>query len=196
MSGALDKLFEIIRECFFFFVPFVVIRHFERGVQLRFGVKHAVLEPGFHWVRAFNIDEVLKDNVAPRTYRIVSNLTTLDGRSVVVGIVITARIRDIVKALLEVEHMDDALKDAAHGVLFRYVAGHTWDDLRAVQKPVDDAADEDGTKDTGPDELYRGCRKLAFRWGVEVIRVQLSDLAQSRSIRLHSDEQLHIHAVG
>lgn len=183
MTNLVDKFFEVLKECFFFFVPFVVLRHYERGVKLRKGINKGKLDPGFHWVIPFNLDEVLKDNVAPRTIRIVSNLTTLDGRSVVVGIVVTAKIRDIEKALLEVENMDDALRDSCHGSLFRYVTAHTWDDLRAAQTPTDDEDEE-----KGPEELYKSCRKMAFRWGVEVMRVQLSDLSVSRSIRLHSDE--------
>ncbi len=183
MTNVVDKLFEVVANCFFFFIPFAVIRHYERGVQLRFGVKHKVLEPGFHWVRAFNIDEVMKDNVAPRTHRIVSNLTTLDGRAIVVGLVVTSRIRDIEKAMLEVEDMDTAMDDSCRGSLFRYVSERTWDDLRVAQVPIPD----DDEANTGPEALYKACRKMAFRWGVEVMRVQLSDLSISRSLRLHMD---------
>lgn len=186
MTNVVDKLFEVIANCFFFFVPFVVIRHYERGVLLRFGKKLRVIEPGFHWCRPFNIDEALKDNVAPRTFRLVANLTTIDGRAVTVAIVVTCRIRDIEKALLEVENMDNALRDSCHGVLFRYVTSHSWDYLREVQG----TGNENDEDDTGPEELYKGCRRRAFRWGVEVMRVQLSDLAVSRSIRLIADEPL------
>jgi regulator of protease activity HflC (stomatin/prohibitin superfamily) len=121
MTNALDKFFEILKECFFFFVPLAVIRTYERGVRLRShpwrdGVGIKVLGPGFHWVVPFNIDEVMKDNVAPRTHRIVSNLTTLDGRSITIGLIVTSRIRDIEKALLEVEDMDTAMDDSCRSV--------------------------------------------------------------------------------
>jgi regulator of protease activity HflC (stomatin/prohibitin superfamily) len=181
MTNLVDKFFEVLKECFFFFVPFVVLRHYERGVKLRKGINRGKLEPGFHWVIPFNIDHVLHDNVAPRTHRIVSNLTTLDGRSVVVGLVVTSRIRDIEKALLEVEDMDTAMDDSCRGSLFRYVSARTWDDLRVAQVPTPD------DDDVGPEELYKACRRMAFRWGVEVMRVQLSDLSVSRSLRLHMD---------
>lgn len=187
MTSVVDKFFEVVKECFFFFVPFVVLRTYERGVRLRShpwrdGVGLKVLGPGFHWTVPFYIDHVLHDNVAPRTHRITANLTTLDGRSVVVGLVVTSRIRDIEKALLEVEDMDTAMDDSCRGSLFRYVSARAWDELRAAQVPSPD--DED---DVGPVELYKACRKMAFRWGVEVMRVQLADLSVSRSLRLHMD---------
>jgi regulator of protease activity HflC (stomatin/prohibitin superfamily) len=194
VSSGIDKLIDIIRECFFFFVPMVVLRPYERGVRQRShpwreGVGLKVLGPGFHWVVPFNVDDVLRDTVTPRTYRIVANLTTLDGRAIKVAIVITARIRDIEKALLEVEDVDTALKDSAHGVLFRYVAARSWDDLRKAQRE-DEAEGEDGN--TGPDELYKPIRKLAFRWGVEVMRVQLSDLATSRTLCVNMENSQHL----
>lgn len=188
MTNVVDKFFEVLKECFFFFVPFIVMRTYERGVRLRshpwrddVGLK--VLGPGFHWTVPFYIDHVLHDNVTPRTHRITSNLTTLDGRSVGVGFVVTSRIRDIEKALLEVEDMDAAMDDSCRGSLFRYVTTRTWDELRAAQVPIPDDDDEA----TGPDELYKACRKMAFRWGVEVMRVQLTDLAVTRSFHVHGD---------
>lgn len=177
-----DKLIDILRECFSFFVPFVVIRSYERGVRLRFGIARDVCEPGFHWCIPFNVDEVLHDNVAPRTYNLApQSLTTADGRSVVVGAVITAEICDIRRALLEVENVDHAIADSCYGAVGAFVASKTWDDLRTCFRHLD---------------LLINCRETAFIYGVEITCVQLSDLALARSIRLHTHEQLRIEAIG
>ncbi len=174
MPGMFDKLFEVVADCFFFFVPFVVIRHFERGVQLRLGTLYRTLEPGFHWVRPFNIDEVLKDNVKPRVYVLRSqSLTTLDDRSVIVGARITATIVDIRRALLEVEDMDHALADSCPGIVGAYVAARSWDSLRDADHGL---------------HLLDEIRAAAEQYGVLVHRVQLADLQTSQSY--------HVHGVG
>lgn len=188
MPGVFDKLFEVIADCFFFFVPFVVIRHFEAGVQLRFGVDFrlnephdprrpgGILAPGFHWVRPFNIDEVLKDNVKPRVYPLeAQSLTTADDRPVLIGARITAEITNVRRALLEVEDMDHALADSCPGIVAAYVASRTWDELRNADHGL---------------HLLDEIRSAAEQYGVRVIRVQLADLQRSRSIHIHGANPL------
>jgi regulator of protease activity HflC (stomatin/prohibitin superfamily) len=181
VPGVFDKLFEVVADCFFFFVPFVVVRHFEGAVQLRLGVLHRTLKPGFHWVRPFNIDEVLKDNVKPRVYVLrAQSLTTKDGQSVIVGARITASITDIAKSLLEVEDMDHALADSCPGIVGEYVASRTWDELRNADHGL---------------HLLDEIRAAAEQYGVLVTRVQLADLQLSQSYHVHGAESL-LHAKG
>ncbi len=178
MTGGLEKLIDIVVECFFWFVPFVVIRHFERAVQLRYGVDFranepggGILSPGFHWVRAFGVDEVLKDNVKPRVYKLeAQSLTTADGVAVIAGARITAEIFDVRRALLEVEDMDHALADSCPGIVAAYVASRTWDELRNADHGL---------------HLLDEIRSAAEQYGVRVVRVQLADLQRSRSIHIH-----------
>lgn len=184
MTGGIEKLIDIVVECFFWFVPFAVIRHFERGVQLRYGVDFRVnepgggiLSPGFHWVRAFGIDEVLKDNVKPRVYPLAAqSLTTADDRPVLIGARITAEIKDVRRALLEVEDMDHALADSCPGIVAAYVASRTWDELRQADHGL---------------HLLDEIRSAAEQYGVRVIRVQLADLQRSRSLHIHGSTPLH-----
>jgi regulator of protease activity HflC (stomatin/prohibitin superfamily) len=178
VPGIFDKLFEVIAECFFFFVPFVVIRHFERAVQLRYGVDFranepggGILTPGFHWVRPFNIDEILKDNVKPRVYKLeAQSLTTADGVAVLVGARITAEIFNVRRALLEVEDMDHALADSCPGIVAAYVASRTWAELQCADHGL---------------HLLDEIRCAAEQYGVRVVRVQLADLQRSRSLHIH-----------
>ncbi len=176
MTGGIEKLIDIIVDCFFFFVPLVVIRHFEHGVRQRAhpwrdGVGIKVLTPGFHWVVPFNVDEVLRDNVKPRVYALESqSLTTADDRPVLIGARITAEIFDIQRALLEVEDMDHALADSCPGIVAAYVASRTWDDLRNADHGL---------------HLLDEIRSAAEQYGVRVLRVQLADLQRSRSLHIH-----------
>lgn len=167
-----DRFIEFIIDCIQVFQFWVVINEFERGVRLRFGKFNKVLEPGFHWCVPFYIDHTIVDNVVTRTTELPpQTLTTKDNRTISVTAVITSNIRNIKKALLEVEGVDHALVDSCAATLGSYVSSLTWDELRAV--------------DTS-DVLTEMCRKNAWRYGIEIERVQLTDLAYSRVIRLHT----------
>lgn len=165
-----DKLFERLADLAEWFVPFSVVDEYEEGVVLRFGRFTRVLGPGFHWIWPFGVDRVITDNVVWRTNDLqVQSLVTKDGRTITVCAVITSRIRNIQKALLDVEGVDDALIDACAGAVGAYVSSRTWEEL---------------TDTRVPDELATACQKGATRYGIEIGRVQLKDLTPSRAIRL------------
>lgn len=169
-----DRLLDLLLGAIDWFVPFKVLDPFQEGVVLRLGLCHRELGPGFHWVWPLGVEMVLVDNVVPRTVNLgAQSLTTRDAVAVVVGGVVTASISNIRKALLEVEGVDDALRDSCYGVIGQLVNSHTWDELHA-----DDFAGK----------LTDACRKQASDYGIRIKRVQLSDLARMRAIRLHVDQ--------
>lgn len=174
-----DKLFDILHECFWFFVPFVVVLHYERGVLLRQGINLGKLEPGFHWVRPFNIDHVLKDNVAPRTKRLEpQTLVTVDGRGVSVSAVVLASIYNIEKALLEVESVDHALVDSCYGAVAQFVRTRTWEQLMCVT--VDEF-----------ESLRKECHELSTVYGIKIHRVRFADFTPSKTLRIMTSSPLH-----
>lgn len=171
-----DRLLDLILQSIGFLIPFAVIDHFEEAVVLRLGKHHRNLGPGFHWVWPFQIERVIADNVVPRTVNLGSqSLTTLDGKAIVVSGVVTASIRDIRKATLEVESVDHALRDSCYGVIGALVAAHSWEVVR---------------QEDFSDVLTRACRKGGWRYGLEIEKVQLSDLTHSRSLALHVTNNL------
>jgi regulator of protease activity HflC (stomatin/prohibitin superfamily) len=168
----IDKLIDLIISIIDLFRFWQVIAAYQRGIVLRLGVFHRELEPGLHWIIPFGIDHVLDDNVVPRTVALgAQSLVTNDGHTVAVSPVVTARIRDIQKALLEVEGVDHALVDSCSAAVAEHVARSTWDELRA---------------EASAKTLLKECRQQAFRYGIEIIRVQLAEITTCRVIRLHS----------
>lgn len=167
-----DRFIEFIIDCIQVFQFWVVIDEYERGVLLRFGKFNRILEPGIHWVIPLYIDKAIHDNVVTRTTELQpQTLTTKDNRTVSVTAVVTSNIRYIKKALLEVEGVDHALIDSCAASVGAHVASVTWDELRS--------------KDI-TETLTKLCRENAWRYGIEIERVQLADLALSRVIRLHT----------
>ena len=166
----LDRLIDLLLQWVGFFVPFVVIDDFERAVVLRFGRFHRELDPGFHWIIPFEVERVIADNVVPRTLNLgAQSLTTQDGSQIVLSVVLTARIHDIRKSLLDVENVDTAVQDSCYGEIASVVHQHTWDEMQA----------EDIS-----DQMLKACRKRAFSYGVEIMRTQVADLARCKTLRL------------
>lgn len=174
----IDRLFEFITSVARFFVFWVVINEYERAVLLRLGKFQRILEPGLHFVIPFAVDQAMVDNVVTRTSDLSSqSLTTKDNKTVTLTAVITSNIRDIKKALLEVEGVDHALVDSCSGAIGDYVKDLTWEELRSS---------------LSAESLTKLCRKNAWRYGIEIERVQLADLASSRVIRLHTSNPTSI----
>ena len=169
-----DKLIDVALSFAETFRFFTVIDEFERGVVLRAGKFSREIGPGFHWLIPFNIERAFTDNVVPRTQNLgAQSLTTKDGKNVVVSGIVTAKIRDIKKAVLEVEGVDHALIDSCYAGIASLVSASTWDEIRSEEFS---------------DKLTAACRKQAFRYGVEITRVQLSDVALSRALRLFMNQ--------
>lgn len=163
----LDRLIDLLLQFLEAFKCFHVIDAYEQGLVLRLGKLHRELDPGFHWVWPMYIERVLVDNVVPRTVNLGSlNLTTKDGITIGIGVILTARIHSIVKAMLEVESVDDAMRDASYAEIAQVVHSHTWDELQ--EEDINEV-------------LLKACRKRAFAYGVEILRVQLSDLTRLRA---------------
>ena len=165
-----DRLIDFLLESLKIFQFWVVIDPYERGVLLRLGRFVKVLEPGWHFLVPAFVDRVIAENVVPRTQRLTGlATTTTDGKSVGFDAVITYRIKDVAKAILEAEHVEDAIADSCAGHICTHLAALTWDEI--VHKGA-------------PESLTKVCRARGFRWGVEIEAVQLVGTAVVRSIRL------------
>lgn len=165
----LDRLIDVVVEFIDRFRFFRVVDANEQAIVLKWGVLERVLDPGRHFYWPFVYRSVV-DTVVPRLYEMVSqSLVTADGKPVAAGVVITAKIRDIAKSLLEVENVDSAIQDATQATLAELVMESNWDFLRTPEFA---------------DRLTAACRKQAFKYGVEIIRVRLHELAPLRTFRL------------
>jgi len=175
-----EHLINFILDFFGLFKFWVVIDEFERGIVLTLGRPRTkrffglfgsyVLEPGVHLMWPFALEEVLVDNVVPTTTKLESqSLTTLDGYAIVVSAVITWKIRNIEKVLLEVEHPDQALEDSAYGIIGKLIGQTPWEEL----------CDPDFS-----DILTKAIRRKAFKWGIEVEDLSLADKTRSKSLRI------------
>jgi hypothetical protein len=86
--------------------------------------------------------------------------------------IVTYRVNDIKKLLLGVEDGDHAVRDACSGEIGRVLREATWEEIR--QPDI-------------LDKLTAAARKRGFKYGIEIMGVQLAGLTLCRSIRLMSN---------
>lgn len=173
----LDKLWEIIAASLNALCFWCVIDPYQRAVLLRLGIFNRELGPGFYWKLPFHIDRVLTENVVPRTERLTGlSTTTSDGKSVGFDVVVTYRIHDIQKALLEVNDLKDAIADCCAGQIGTDLSNSTWESIRHG-----DAIDS----------LTGACRKRGWKWGVEIQGIQLTGIALVKNLRISMSGMPH-----
>jgi len=165
-----DRLIDVLLQFIHLFKFWVVLDPYEGGLVLRLGKFNRVLEPGFHWVIPFGVDQVPAEHIMPKTHSLgYESITTADGKSVGFHAVVTYRVHNIKKAILEVEDVDHAVRDACLGEIGRVFRESTWEDIGYPSIL---------------DALTSACRQRGFRYGIEVISVQLAGLALCKSLRL------------
>jgi len=170
----LDRLVDAIVDFLDLFRFWEVVDHFEEGVVLRLGKYRCKCGPGFHWIAPFGIDQVLTENVVLDTIDLgPQSLTTSDGRDVVISGVVSWKIRDIKKVLLDVDGAESVLTDSAYGLIQDAVEQSQWEDVRTAEFTT---------------AVTKAVRSKAFAWGIEVTAVQFRDKSKCRSLRLWNEQ--------
>lgn len=132
---------------------FYTIKEAERGVVLRFGELHSIVQPGLNWKPTF-VDKVLPVNVEQvKELKTQGAMLTQDENMVKVEMTVQYRVQDPAKYRFSVTNADDSLNQATDSAL-RYVIGHmtmndilttgravvrenTWKALNEIIKPYD-----------------------------------------------------------
>ena len=160
-----DKFFDFVFNFIGLFCFWSVIREYEKGVLFRLGKSKKVLEPGLRLILPLNIDVVLKENIVPTTLDLPNQaITTSDDISFVISTVVTYKVHDIRKFLVDVDNADTVLNDSIRGTVRKILQTKTWTDL--VQQDIEE-------------EIKAVVRKDAFRWGIEVIKISFSDVVKN-----------------
>jgi regulator of protease activity HflC (stomatin/prohibitin superfamily) len=173
-----DKLFDLLQMIWHELVPIKIMHPYVGGVQLRMGKFLRVLVGGgWYWKIPF-ADDVVEDHVVPRTERLTGLATTTsDGKAIGFDAVITYRLSDVQKALLEVSDLKDAIADSCAGIIGTELSNANW-----AQIVHGDAVEM----------LTAACRKRGWKWGVEIQMVQLTGVAPVKNLRVSLSGHAHI----
>lgn len=169
-----ERLSQLLAQFGELFKFWEVLHPYEGGLVLRLGIFNRDLKPGFNWIVPFGFEHTITEYTVPRTSRIhAMSTTTKDGKTAGFEAVITWRVNDLHKSLLEISGLKDAIMDCCMGVIGTELSESSWDDI--VHNKMSET-------------LSAACRKNGWRWGVEIIRVQLTGVVAAKNIRLLQDQ--------
>lgn len=170
-----DALVANAKELLDWVLPCNVIRVYERGVVMRWGVPHRVQEPGFRWHWSCGIEAVERVTVVEQTMDlIVQSITTKDDVSVTISANFVYSVSDPVAYHTAVTDFDRSAEGYARIHLSQRARTMTWPELLANQKSLESSLE--GTLTT---------RLKA--WGAEVQRLGFTDLTRARPYRIFAD---------
>ena len=166
----LDKLLDFIVSIWNDLTPVEVIPPYNGGVQLRMGKLLRSLEGGgWYWKVPF-ADHIITEHTVPRTERLTGLATTTsDSKAIGFDAVITYRISDVQKALLEVSDLKDAIADSCAGIIGTELSNSSWADI---------------VHGDTVELLTKACRARGWKWGVEIQLVQLTGVAPVKNLRV------------
>jgi membrane protease subunit HflK len=165
----LEQIIQLIISGYEWITPLHVINQYERGVVMRLGIFNRALEPGLRLKWPF-IEYIMTATSATTTTPLLSQtLTTMDGTSVVISVIVRHSISDIKTYLLSVADQDGVIMDTTQGAVKTVVNSTMFDDIHnpKIEKLMLKIAKRDLKK-----------------FGFLIQDITISDLAKIKTIRL------------
>jgi regulator of protease activity HflC (stomatin/prohibitin superfamily) len=165
-----DKLLDFLQSLGHELLPIKVMNPYTAGVHLRMGRFLRLLASGGWYWKIPLVDDVIEDYIVPRTERVTGlATTTVDGKSIGFDAVVTYRVSDIQKALLDVHDLKDAIADTCAGIIGTELSNASWASI---------------VHGDTVEQLTTACRKRGWKWGVEIQQVQLTGVAPVKNLRV------------
>lgn len=161
---------ELIQRLTCFIPRPVMLAKYQAGVRITWGRRCKKISSGLFWyIPLFQdiIDLEVQTQVVDLRGQSVH---TKDGKHLIVSGAIQYSIKDIYKAIFNVQNVDVSLETLALGVILEYVSERTLEECQEVI----------GLKK----EILKGIKDAAQGWGVKIEHVYITDLDESRNIRL------------
>lgn len=165
-----DKLFDFLVSILGLFQFWAVMPVEHAGFVRRFGVPVRDLHPGWNWIWPFWVETVT--TVEMRQWSDVltaQSLRTRDGVDLVVRMMVAYQVEDARKFVLSVFDATNNIQDLAAGALAAAI----------VKAKAADVYSGDVL-----DVVRRRVTTAARRWGIEVVKVQLTDVVAAPTYRL------------
>jgi regulator of protease activity HflC (stomatin/prohibitin superfamily) len=147
---------------------FAIVEADEHAVKLRFGRYRSLLAAGYHFTWPL-LETTRKCKTVQGTMRLFDQgLTTKDKQDITVSAIVTFRVEDPKKFLLDTDG-GSAVDDVTYGAVSEWVAANDRDYIldpknwRRLRTEINAAAKE---------------------YGIEIVRVRFGDLCRSKAIRL------------
>lgn len=164
-----EKLIELLVQFWERITPVQILRVYEVGAVLRFGLFNRAVTPGLVWKWPL-AEELFSYNGCVTTLRLPpQSLTSQDDKAVVISAIIKYQIVNVRPYIEEIWDQHDVLADVTMGAIRKAVIGMHWADLitESPEKRVLDLV-----------------RSEVNRYGFKVHAITFTDLGHVRSLRL------------
>jgi regulator of protease activity HflC (stomatin/prohibitin superfamily) len=170
MTPLLDRLLDLLASWYAYLVPWAILRDDQVGLVLRLGRVRRTMVKGWNWkwpiIESVMIETSALDSIVLRE----QSLTTRDGVAVTVRGVITYRVVDPQRYIIDVDNPLTVINDAV-----TIAIGELVPELDAPE-----VLQGGGFQSS----LTRRVRARAKQWGIEVQSVGLADRTRARALRL------------
>ena len=173
-EGTIGLVIALVSAVTTFLKSFKFVQEGERGVKVQFGrvIRNRdgnprIIEPGFVWLIPW-VETLRRRHVRQQTLSFDKQEILLpSGLIFVVEATVLFRVRDVYKALFEIDDLDGSINDFAMGVLRDVISQyHDHEELAHTEEISD--------------KLLAELREQAEMWGVEFIRFKLTNCAPTR----------------
>lgn len=166
----MEWLREILDRLLSIFPRIVILTPYEAGVRFTFGKYVSPKESGWYifWplVQKFVWMEVQTQIVDLRN----QSIRTKDNQDIIVSGAVQYSIKDIAKAVINIQNIDAAIETLSLGIILEFVKTKTLEDCQNVN--------------ILKSEIRKGLRESAKGYGVKIEDIYITDLGKTRNIRL------------
>lgn len=173
LASAIDRYADYVK-------PWVVVNEYQRAVILRGGKYHRSLEPGTY-LKYPIAEYALSDNVKPDTMEIPPiTITTADGKTVTIGMIIHYEVPDIKKFLVDNNDSRSNMIQMGAAELSDHLEEINWIDIK---------------KKTTKNAVQRKLNPYFEDMGVKILDLKFKDKAEVRAYKLFNDKDQNINAI-
>lgn len=166
-----DRIFDFLAAAWEWFIPWVIIDAYEMGVILQLGKFRRVIGPGIRLMCPFGIDACKYETVVRQTTPLdMQSLTTKDYKSCTMNAILTYKITDIKKFLLEIDDGESDIQNMCIGIISNATESNTWKYITTTEFN---------------NQVKNRCRRICDKYcGVQLLDLTWSDKTLARPIRL------------
>jgi len=166
----MEWLKELINRLTCFIPRPLLLSDYEAGVRITWGKWNKKIASGLFWYVPL-FQKIIYMEVQTQVVDLRGqSVQTKDGNSVIVSGALQYSIKDIYKAVFNVQDIDKSLETLALGIILEYVKLRTLNECQEVEELKK--------------EILKGIKDAAQGWGVKIERVYITDLDKTRNIRL------------
>jgi len=166
----MEWLRELIQRLTCFIPRPLILANYEAGVRISFGKYNKVITSGWFWYIPL-FQKIINMEVQTQVVDLRGqSVHTKDGKHIIVSGALQYSIKDVYKAVFNVQDVDKSLETLALGIILEYVNNRTLEECQEVVELKK--------------EILKGIKEAAQGWGVKIERIYITDLDETRNLRI------------